>query len=505
MKLSPFIPISEWKPDITDYENNGLMICTNVIPDSARYKPFPDALVYSTAATARVQGAYAYQHIDQNAYIFAGDATKLYRLNGATLTDISRTSGGAYNCDTESQWEFINYGTRIIATDYNDVMQSFVVGSSSNFAALSASAPRCRTMAIVNNFVMVGNVVDTSYGLGTMPEAVWWSAIDDPTNWPQPATTAARQVQSDYQRLVGTGGQVRSIVGAQNYAVIIMDKNIWRGEYVGPPTVFNFNLAEDNRGTKLGNTVITDGRNVYYIDEDGFYVFDGVQSTPIGANKVDDWFKNDLAANFAYRISAAYDPINHLVMWSYPSTASTNGDCDKIIFFQTVDKVWGLIEMDLEYLVSLLTTGYDMDTDIDASDIPLDTSAWPSLDSIVYMGGKFKLGGFNLDHKLVYFDGQNLEANLTTGERQINEGGRAFVNSVLPICDASDVAVSIGSRTLQSGSVTYTGESTIQSQTGECNFRIDSPFHRFKFRIPYGSNWSYLKGFKIKARSVGEK
>jgi hypothetical protein len=505
MKLSPFQPIGEWKPDLSDYSNDGLLVCKNAIPDSGRYKPFPDILVYSTAATARVQGALAYQHTDQNAYIFAGDATKLYKLSGATLSDVSRTSGGAYNCDAESQWRFLNYGTRIIATDFNDVPQSFVVGSSTNFAALSADAPKARCMAVVNNFLMFGNVEDVSYSLGAMPDAVWWSAIDDPTNWPQPRTTAARQVQSDYQRLLGTGGQVRAIVGAQNYAVIIQDKNIWRGEYVGPPTIFNFNLAEDNRGTKLGNTVITDGRNTYYLDEDGFYLFDGVQSIPIGANKVDDWFKKDLASNFSYRISVAYDPINHLVMWSYPSTASTDGTCDKIIFFQTVDKVWGLVEKNLEYLVSLLTSGYDLDTDIDSSDIPLDTSAWPSLDSVVYMGGKFKLGAFNTDHKLVYFDGTNLEATFVTGEKQVNEGGRAFVNSVLPICDSSDVVTSIGYRTLQSGAVVYTGESSLQLQTGECNFRVDSPFHRFKFRIPAASDWDYMKGYKIKARSVGEK
>lgn len=505
MKLSPFIPIGEWKPDLSDYSNDGLLECINVIPDSGRYKPFPNALTFSTAATARVQGAFAYLHQDQNAYIFAGDATKLYKLDGSTLDDVSRTSVGAYNTSTEERWAFLNYGKRVIATNFNDAIQSFVVGTDTNFSALSANAPKARCMAVVNNFLMLGNVVDSAYSLGTMPDAVWWSGIDNPTSWEQPGTTAAQQVQSDYQILAGTGGQVRAIVGAQNYAVIIMDKNIWRGEYVGPPTVFNFNLAEDNRGTKLGNTVITDGRNVYYLDEDGFYRFDGVQSVPIGANKVDDFFKNDLSANYSYRISAAYDPINHLIMWAYPSNASTNGDCDKIIFYQTVDNVWGLIEQDLEYIVSLLTTGYDLDTDIDATDTPLDTALWPSLDSIIYMGGKFKLGAFNTNHELVYFDGTNLEATLVTGEKQINDGGRAFLSSVLPICDATSVATSIGYRTLQSDSVTYTGESTINSQTGECNFRVDSPFHRIKFRIPAAATWDYMKGYKIKARSVGEK
>ncbi len=247
MKQSPFIPFGEWTPDVGDYQNQGLTVCQNVIPDSGKYKPFPDLVAYSSAITARSQGAYSYLHTDNSTKVFVGDATKLYLLDGTSWTDVSRTSGGAYNCDSEGTWQFRNYGTRIIATNNNDDIQSYVVGVDTDFSQLSSGAPKAKVLSIVNNFLMLGNTED---GVdGRRPDRVWWSAIDNPTSFPTVGSIAAREVQSDYQDLVGNGGAVRAIVGAQNYAVIVMDKAIWRGEYVGLPAVFNFNQAEENRGT----------------------------------------------------------------------------------------------------------------------------------------------------------------------------------------------------------------------------------------------------------------
>lgn len=500
MKLSPFISLGEWTPDLSSYGIQGLTICSGVIPDSGKFKPFPNIVEYSDALTARAQGAYSYLHTDNTTKIFSGDATKLYLMSGTTQTDVSRTSGGAYNCDSEGSWQFRNYGTRIIATDYNDAMQSYVVGTDTDFSLLSSDAPKAKTISIVNNFVMVGNTDDPVSG--KRPERVWWSAIDNPTSWPTPGTVAAREVQSDYQDLVGNGGAVRAIVGAQNYAVIVMDKAIWRGEYVGLPSVFNFNQAEDNRGTKVGTSVISDGRNVYYIDEDGFYVFDGVASTPIGVNKVDDYFKANLAANYSYRITAAYDPLNQLIMWSYPSVNNVGGTPDKIICYHVYNKVWSEINIGVECLFGSYTTGYTLE-ELDAFG-NMDTIT-VSLDSVQWMGGKAQLAGFTTDHKLGYFSGDNVEAILATGELQLNEGGRAFVSSVLPISDSADIVTSLGTRTLLSSSISYSGESAINSQTGECSFRSEAPYHTFKFRIPAASSWSYMKGYKLKVNATGNK
>ena len=84
---------------------------------------------------------------------------------------------------------------------------------------LDAAAPKAKTMAVIKDFVMVG---DTNDGTdGDQPNRVWWPAINDPTNWPTPGSSSAAQVQSDYQNLPGTGRvqKVAPAIGGADGAV----------------------------------------------------------------------------------------------------------------------------------------------------------------------------------------------------------------------------------------------------------------------------------------------
>ena len=81
---------------------------------------------------------------------------------------------------------------------------------------------------------------------------------------------------------------------------------------------------------------------IFYLAEDGFFFFNGSQSVPIGAGKVDEFFAKDLGPNFTSRITCSIDPLNQLVMWSYPSIEST-GDPDSIIIYNYAVKKWSLI------------------------------------------------------------------------------------------------------------------------------------------------------------------
>jgi hypothetical protein len=129
---------------------------------------------------------------------------------------------------------------------------------------------------------VVGNTTDGTFG--PQPQRVWWPAIDDPTNWPTPGTSAAAAVQSDYQDLVGDAGWVQGIVGNLGTAdgAVFQERAVIRMQYVGPPAIFAFSTAEGVRGTPAPGSLVQVGNLVYYLGEDGFYVFDGSQSMPIG-------------------------------------------------------------------------------------------------------------------------------------------------------------------------------------------------------------------------------
>ena len=220
----PFIPFGEWLPDQPDFNNPGAATIQNVIPRTKdSYGPMPTPQVYSGALTARCQGSFAYLDDSQAAHVFAGDATKLYQLTAGTapnFSDVSRAVGGAYTTGSPitplvplaPSWSMTAFGKRIIATNYSDDPQTFLVGTDTNFSRLSTGAPKARFAATVRDFLMLANTNDGTFG--TQVRRLWWSAIGDPTSWPTPGSATAISVESDYQDLEQSDlGQITGLIG----------------------------------------------------------------------------------------------------------------------------------------------------------------------------------------------------------------------------------------------------------------------------------------------------
>lgn len=131
------IPIAEYTPDMPALNNPGSGSIVNCVPRSANsYGPFASLQVYGSALTARCQGAYTCIDSSGNANLFAGDATKLYRYT-ASSTTADDVSNGTYTISGEERWNFTLFGQRVVATDFSDAMQSFVLGTSTDFADLA--------------------------------------------------------------------------------------------------------------------------------------------------------------------------------------------------------------------------------------------------------------------------------------------------------------------------------------------------------------------------------
>ena len=93
------INFGEWLPDQPDHMNPGVVTATNVIPSASGYKPFPELITYSNAATATICGIFAAKDNDGNVSLFAGDGGKLYKFtpSSSNLTDVSKSGTPAYD------------------------------------------------------------------------------------------------------------------------------------------------------------------------------------------------------------------------------------------------------------------------------------------------------------------------------------------------------------------------------------------------------------------------
>ena len=484
------VPFGEWLPDLPDHVNPGATQAKNVFPAVNSYRPFNSiSNTSSNALTARGQGGRAFKSDSGVVTIFAGDATKLYRLISNAFVDES--GGTTFSTASEGYWDFIRFGEKVIAFNGIDAPQAWTLDTSSDFAALAGSPPTFRHAAVISNFVVTGFTP-------TAQNQVAWSSFNDATAW------VAGTNQSDVE-VMPEGGAVTGITGGQ-YGLIFQENRITRMDYRGGNTVFSFRRIEDNRGAIQGKNVVQVGNLVYFLSEDGFYVTDGSSSKPIGANKVDRFFFGDLKDSLRERVHGFYDHENKLVMWSYPSAtgSSTTNQNDKLIIYHIASDRWSQVELDHEIIISFLSPGFTLEElddfptagtdDIDAITV--------SLDSAQFIGGIRSVGVFNTSHKLGTFEGSALAATIGTAESEIFPKSRSLISNIRPLVDTTSATGSLSFRNRIADSFSNTSASSMHA-TGNIPLRKSARYFKFNLIIPAASTWTDAQGIDIEATNEG--
>lgn len=466
------INFGEWLPDSPDFANPGCTEAKNCIPVANSYQQLNSLSAYTTALDARCRGALSCKDKDGNAYNFAGDAGKLYSLASGTFSDVSKSGG--YAAGDSERWEFAKFGENIIATNWSNPMQSITLGAA-NFADLAGTPPQARHIGVVRDFLVTGNTYDATDG--NVPHRVRWSAFNDITDWAYSAST-----QAGLQDLAGSGGWVQRIIGGE-YGIIFQEHSIWRMSYEGPPILFRFDEVEPGRGTPAPGSVIALGANIFYLGQDGFYYFNTQSSTPIGKDKIDTYFWNDVDPSYLHLVSATIDPVNSLVMWAYPGVGHS-GICNKLIMFNWSTGRWTHAEANTELLVSALSTGYTLESLDALGDLD---SLTASMDSRLWSGGNTLLSAFDSTHKQASFTGAALTALLRTREFQITPGRRTSIRAIRPIADGGTHAVRLGTRNNQADAVEW-GASIPQAPSGRFATRENTRYASVELQVSGGFN-----------------
>ena len=273
-------------------------------------------------------------------------ALKLWYTTTGSPVDVTRAAG-AYTTVSAGHWEFAKYGQDVFGVNYTDEVQYLDLDTLSGASPAEDSEtdtpfgggsdagqiPQAKHIGVVRDFVMVGNVNDTvNTSDGEVPERVHWGPIGNPAQqWPAAGTSAAKAVQSDYQEIRGGAGAVQRVIGASEIGLIFCEKQIWRADYIGGTEFFSFYPLEEQRGLLIPGALASAGRVTIYLSEDGFYKTDGVQSAPIGKERIDRTFFADLDRENMERASAAIDPRTSLFVMSYPGSGNTSVTPNKIL------------------------------------------------------------------------------------------------------------------------------------------------------------------------------
>jgi len=481
------IPFGEWLPDLPDYANPGAILAKNCIPRAKSYQQLNSLASFTTALTSAALGAIWLQDTSNIVYNFAGDAQDLYRLDsGTTWTNVSK-SLHAY---TSTNWEFAKFGNNVLAVDYSDPMQSYVVGSSSAFADQSGSPYNAKRIAVVRDFVVLGDL--QAYG----PDVIGWSGYNNAAIW-----TPSRATQSDRQQLFGKGGRVQRIVPGE-VGTIFQEHSIWAMEYTGPPLIFQLDEVEVGRGTPAPNSVCWLGATRFYYSHDGFYEFTlPGPSQPIGNSRVDTWITQNSDDASRMLMRGAVDRRNRLVMWAFPSSSSLAYN-DRVIIYNWAVNRWSYGELNTELLMEYVSSGLSLDqldtpfpSGIDAQSINVDSDA--------YKGGSLGFAAFGTDHKTATFAGSPLTASIDTMEYDVGDGSRVYCDQVTPIVDgtpSTTITVQVGKRNLPNGNVNFDPARAVDS-IGNANVRANSRYQRYRVNISGG--FSHAQGVRAAVSPAG--
>jgi hypothetical protein len=473
------LSFGEWTPDQPGL-TNGLQRAENVFSKAVGYGPIPTIVDYSAAASEALNNVVASKTTIGATLVFAGGDTKLFKLDSTDLSLDDVSKSGGYATTSSNRWRFTQFGNVLIAANGEAKLQGFNVNTSTIFADLAADAPTAKYVTVVRDFVVSGNV-QSDY-----PNRVQWSALGDESSWTNSATT-----QADFQD-IPDGGTVVGVTGGE-FGLVFMDRAIHRMSYVGSPLVFQFDNISRNLGCYEQNSLIQYGGTSFFLADDGFYACDGQNVVPIGDEKVNRFFFDNVDEATLYLMSAAVDPAKKLIIWAYASNNSATVDSLLIYNFKT--QRWTSGTTTADRIASTSTPAVTLEgLDIYGN---LDTIL-TSFDSRLWLGGKLQLAGVN-GTKIITFTGANATAYLETGDVEV-PGATSAITMVKPIVDNGSASVAVESRRLLNEAISY-GTQTAADAENRVSIRSVGRYHRLQL-TPTGS-WTSVVGADIELNGLG--
>jgi len=472
------ITFGEWTPDQPSI-TNGLRRAENVYSKMVGYGALPTVVDYSNSASENLNNVVAGKTSAGATTVFAGGSTKLFKLDSGTLALNNVSKSGNYTTPTDQRFRFTQFGNVIVAANGYDKLQGFNLNSSSLFANLAADAPEARYVTVVRDFVVSG--YQSSY-----QNRVQWSALGDESSWTASATT-----QADYQD-IPDGGSVVGVTGGE-YGLILMDRSIHRMSYVGSPLVFQFDNISRNLGCYEANSVIQYGGTTFFLGDDGFYACDGQNVVPIGNEKVNRFFFDNVDEGTLYLMSAAVDPTKKLIIWAYASVSSATVDSLLIYNYQTQRWTSGTTTADRIASTStpaVTLEGLDVYGNVD--------TITTSFDSRLWLGGKLQLAGVD-GAKIVTFTGANATAYIETGDIE-TPGTTSSITLVKPTVENGSGSVALLSRRLLTESTVF-GTQTAADAENRVSVRGVGRYHRLQL-TPTGS-WTSVVGIDVELNQLG--
>lgn len=478
------VNFAAFAPDQDTLNSDSSADVLNVLCAAKSYIPAKSLLAITEALPGKPVGAFTARSLSGQVSVFAGTVDKLYKLNNTTLAwdDVSQT----LTTYSAVRWSFAQVGEYVVAVNVNDDPQRFLLETDTEFSTLAGSPPRAAIVRPWGDFLVLMQLANN-------PNRAHWSGLNNIEFW-----TPGSQ-NCDFQDFPD-GGLVQGSNSATN-PIIFLERAIYVGQFVpGSAEIFAFQKIHDKRGAKSEQSIASRGAYTFYADEGGFFqIAPSGEVAPIGREKVDRTTFENLAASDIANILGVVDPFHSRVYFAIDDDG--DGYYDRVLIYDWDLQKWSQMECDVSVLFPAALLGYTLEG-LDALGYTLDTLPF-SLDSKVWQGGAPVLAAFNASHELGFFNGPSLAATITTQETGSVTGQVSFLDGAFPVCDTNSATLQVGTRQKRGDDLAWGGEIAQNEYTAGFDFLSEARFHRFRYRIPAGDNWTHAQGLDLPAKGAG--
>lgn len=481
------VPFGPFEPDKSKFNGTASASVANVMPVANGWGPMPGLTVISQALAAECRGAVYVRDSSGNYTIIAGTETGLYKLNTTdySWTDISGTSA-PYSLPLEDTWSFTVFGTKLVIHNIADPIQVYDIEAGGVCADLAGSPPQAKYSWVSGDFLVLGYLSDTNGD-----KKVRWSGVNNIEFWTIGEQGADEQVIPEGKEVCGGFGEQGGFY--------VISRSAMHYFQFAPASGYTFTRQTLNgvQGTISPRSIVSIGPGMFfYLSEDGFFA--GVERKPIGAERIDRWFLEQIDMTWIGDVQGAADPFEKIVWWKYQVP---DGTFRRLGYDWQLDR-WCTTDLQVGEMVALVTPGVTWDgldalyASIDEVDVPFD--------SRLFLGGRPTMATFTADNELAFFSGDNQAATLSTSTLEPDAVARAFCNGVRVITDAQSSAVSVTDTTYDYHGATGTiSAASTMNRAGFCPMRVDGRLHKFTVTIAEGAEWSIISDLEVPFQASG--
>jgi len=166
------------------------------------------------------------------------------------------------------------------------------------------------------------------------PMLIAFSDQESITEWEPKTTNTAGSVR------LSAGSEIIGGIRSRQETLVWTDSALYSVQFVGPPLTFAVNLVNQGVGMISPNACINAPNGVYWMAEDGFYLYNGSVQRVVCS--VLSYVQQNLDLSQAYKVFALLNKEFNEVWWFYPSEQDGTGEISRYVIYNYLENSWSI-------------------------------------------------------------------------------------------------------------------------------------------------------------------